>query len=134
MELKLVDRLITENPCPEAWQDVDETRHPRAEVGYIRADHDGHHWWNTIWPIHRDLATPEIAVEIDEVYDAFMKGFRTLNEMRKYCLERAQKTSDGTEFNAWLEMPLGYYWLRMITRERDYNLYLHCISKAALGR
>jgi hypothetical protein len=30
-------------------------------------------------------------------------------------------------------MEHGFYWLRMITRKGDYNLYLHCISKAALA-
>lgn len=33
--------------------------------------------------------------------------------------------------NAYLEMKHGLYWLRMITRQGNYNLYLTCLSRAA---
>ena len=36
--------------------------------------------------------------------------------------------------NAYYVGVYGCYWLRMITRRRDYNLYLHCYSKAAMER
>lgn len=128
----LRDLLRTSNPCPQAWEDVDETGRPRAEVGYIRADHDRYRWWNTVWPVHRELTTTEIAAEIDSVYDAFIREFPDLTAVSRFCREQAESTSCDTEFNAYLEMPLAFYWLRLITRQGDYNLYLHCVSKAAL--
>ena len=39
---------------------------------------------------------------------------------------------DPTEGNAYLEMEHGCYWLRMITRKGDYNLYLHVLSSVAM--
>ena len=133
MALNLIDLLTAENPCPQAWADLgNDGRHPKAEVGYIRADFNGYRWWNTVWPVNKALETPEIVAEIDAVYDAFLRDFPSLEAVRRYCRERAEETSCDTEFNAYLEMPLGFYWLRLITRDRDYNLYLHCISKVAL--
>ena len=46
----------------------------------------------------------------------------------------AEKTGDPTEGNAYLELEHGRYWLRMITRKGDYNLYLHVLSKAAMHK
>ena len=40
---------------------------------------------------------------------------------------------DPTEGNAYLELEHGRYWLRLITRKGDYNLYLHVLSKAAMA-
>ena len=127
-----IEKLSNENPCPQAWQ-KGENGYPRSELGYFRCDYDGYRWWNTVWPINRSLGTPELITEFDSVYDAFLKAFPTREAMRKYCLAHAEPTSEGTEFNAYLTMEYGFYWLRMITRKGDYNLYLHCISKAALA-
>ncbi len=52
--------------------------------------------------------------------------------MRDYIDHHAERTDDPTEGNAYLEMELGLYCLRMIARKGDYNLYLHVLSKAAL--
>ena len=128
-----IEKLSNENPCPQAWQDKGENGYPRSELGYFRCDYDGYRWWNTVWPINSSLGTPELITEFDSVYDAFLKAFPTREAMRKYCLAHAEPTSEGTEFNAYLTMEHGFYWLRMITRKGDYNLYLHCISKAALA-
>ena len=131
--MNLIDKLTAENPCPEAWENKDENGRPRSELGYIRADHDGHRWWNTVWPVHNDeLFTPELAKEFDGVYDAFIEAFPNLAALQRFCGDKAEATADSTEFNVYLEEPLGFYWFRLITRKGDYNLYLHCISKAAL--
>ena len=131
--MKWTDRLSRINPCPEAWQDKGENGYPRSELGYFRCDYDGYRWWNTVWPVNGGLATPELTREFDSVYDGFLKAFPTREKMVRYCREHAEATSDATEFNAYLTMEHGFYWLRMIDRKGDYNLYLHCISKAALA-
>jgi len=57
--VNLRDQLTTVNPCPQAWEDLDENKRPRSELGYLRADHDGYRWWNTVWPVHNEeLFTP----------------------------------------------------------------------------
>lgn len=72
-------------------------------------------------------------MEFDSLYVAFLKTFPTRDAMRVYCEAHAERTTDGTEYNAYVELEHGFYWLRMIPRKGDYNLYLHCISKAALA-
>lgn len=134
MKMNLKDKLIRENPYPQAWQDKGDNGYPRSELGYFRCDYDGYRWWNTVWPVNGHLSEPELVKEFDSVYDAFLKAFPTREKMRKYCQEQAEPTSDGTEFNAYLDLKYGFYWLRMITRQGDYNLYLHCLSKAALAQ
>lgn len=38
----------------------------------------------------------------------------------------------GVDLWGYLEMEHGRYWLRMITRKGDYNLYLHVLSNVAM--
>lgn len=130
--MKFTDRLTNENPCPEAWERKGENGYPISEMGYLRCDNDGSQWWSTGWPVNRSLETPELIAELDRVFASFRKSIRTLDAMTRWCREHAQPTSDPTEFNAWYEGRHGVYWLRLITRPRDYNLYLHCLSRAAL--
>lgn len=130
--MKFTDRLTNENPCPEAWQHKGENGYPISEMGYLRCDHDGCQWWSTAWPVNRALETPELIAELDGVFAGFRKAFRSREAMARWCREHAQPTSDPTEFNAWYEGRHGVFWLRMITRTGDYNLYLHGLSRAAL--
>lgn len=127
--LDLKSLLVCTCPFPQVFDDLDVNKRPKAEIGYFRADHDGSHWWNTVWPAyHKELETPELIDEFNTVYETFIETFPTLSDMKDYCLEYAEPTEDPTEFNAYLELKHGWYWLRLITR-RDYNLYLHCYSK-----
>ena len=128
-----IEKLSNKNPCPEAWQDKGENGYPKSEMGYFCCDYDGYKWWNTVWPVNRELETPELIREFDSLYDDFLKVFPSREAMGVYCRSHAEPTSDPTEFNAYLELEHGFYWLRMITRKGDYNLYLHCLSKAALA-
>ena len=63
----LKEKLTKINPCPEAWNDRDGSKYPKAEMGYLRCDHDGSRWWNTVWRVHRELETPELMSELDAV-------------------------------------------------------------------
>ena len=65
--------------------------------------------------------------------NAFKKAFPDLEAVRDYVEHDAEKTGDPTEGNAYLELEHGRYWLRLITRKGDYNLYLHVLSKAAMA-
>ena len=57
-----------------------------------------------------------------------MPGFENLDTMQEFC-ETAERTSDPTEFNLYSETEHFHIWLRMITRFRDYNLYVHFYLK-----
>ena len=49
--------------------------------------------------------------------------------MKRLCSVCAEPTRDETEFNLYAETPHTQIWLRLITRFRDYNLYVHYYLK-----
>ena len=75
MKENILSRLLTECPFSEVFEDMETVEGcsfpvPRRKIGHIRADYDGWRWYNTVWPCHKALATPEVCTEIDRVYDA----------------------------------------------------------------
>lgn len=68
--------------------------------------------------------------EIEQFHNAIfsMPEFETLDTMRQLCAS-AQRISDPTEFNLFSETEHFHIWLRLITRQRDYNLYVHFYLK-----
>lgn len=130
----LLKRQLTVTcPFKEAWEEKGEERYPKSELCYIRAYYNGSQWWSSVFPVHWELKTPELTKEADELYDAFKKAFPDLEAVRDYVEHDAEKTGDLTEGNAYLELEHGRYWLRLISRKGDYNLYLHVLSKAAMA-
>ena len=105
---------------------------PHSKIGHIRADHDGWRWWNTVWPCHDELATPEMKREIDATYEALTArdAFCDLPTLTRFCeLHPDACVGDSrTEYNFYLEGRLCNYWIRLITRKRDYNMYLNAYS------
>ena len=71
--------------------------------------------------------------EIDATYDALTAkdALRDLPTLRKFCAAHpdACAGASGTEFNFYLESELCNYWLRLITRKGDYNIYLTAYAK-----
>ena len=106
---------------------------PPSKIAHIRADYDGWRWWNTIWPCHDELATPEIKREIDTVYEALTakETFYDLAALTRFCESHPEACvgEQRTEYNFYLEGKLCDYWLRLITRRRDYNIYLNAYVK-----
>lgn len=132
---RLSEKMNARCLYPRLWDAVncDDTRKPVCELGYFRCDNDGYWWHNTVWPVHWDISTPELIAEFDAVLDAFRRSFKDLAAMRKWCYANAGRCGGcDDEFNAYYEGTHGFYWFRMITRRGDYNLYLHCYSKAAM--
>lgn len=72
--------------------------------------------------------------EIDATYDALTAkdALADLTALRAFCRAnpeaRANESAEG-EFNFYLRGELCDYWLRLITREKDYNLYLSAYAK-----
>lgn len=134
----ILNRLVTDCPFPAVFQDTEKMRDgisniPRLKIGHIRADYNGR-WWNTVWPCHKELATDAVKCEIDEVYAALTAkdALADLDTLTQFCQSRPEACADpqfGQEYNFYLEGEACNFWIRLITRFRDYNLYLNAFAK-----
>lgn len=124
-------QVFEEKDCPEGcWDDI-----PCKKIGHIRADHDGYRWWNTVWPGHTELATKEISAEIDRVYVALTAedALKDLPTLARFCQAHPEACEDRQfqdSYNFFLDGEYCDFWIRLITRERDYNLYLNAFIKS----
>lgn len=130
----ILHELKVECPFPEVFEDrVSQNGifEYRRKIGHIRADYDDYRWWNTIWPLHKELSTPEISKEIDELYMRLISkdAFATLSEMTDFCHDHPQAAVDRTEYNFYYEGEYCLFWIRCITRKKDYNLYINAFTK-----
>lgn len=132
----LKDKLIANCPYPRLWDEpnLDATGYPTCELGYFRCDHDDYMWHKTLWVAHDELQTPELVAEFYALFDAFRRAFKDRADMAKWCRKNA--TTSGWDYaekySAYYEGEYGRYWFHMNPRRGDYNLYLHCFSRAAM--
>ena len=139
MKENILSKLLTACPFPEVFEDTEPVEgcsfpEPRRKIGHIRADYDGWRWYNTVWPCHRALATQEVCKEIDRVYDALtapnaLKDFTTL---RKFCtnhMDACITKEHEDEFSFYYVGECCNFWIRLITRKGDYNMYLNAYTK-----
>ena len=112
---------------------LNSIQYPVSLIAYSRSDYDGYKWWTTRFPGQEEKAPPEVASEIDMFMDALftLPEFTTLRSMRRACKLYAEPTKENTEYNLYSETEHLYIWLRLITRERDYNLYVYFYDKDA---
>lgn len=104
---------------------------PASEIAYSRSDYDGWKWWTTWHQCQKDTPVLEVAREIDAFQNALFQlpEFRNLDTLTRFCRGYAQPTSEPTEFNLYSETAHFYIWLRLVTRHRDYNAYVHYYLK-----
>lgn len=57
-----------------------------------------------------------------------MPEMRNLDTMRRFS-SLAQPTCCNTEFNLYSVTEYFYIWIRLITRSKDYNVYIHYYLK-----
>ena len=139
LKADILTKLSIQCPFSEVFEDTKPgensvTRVPRLKIAHIRADHDGWRWWNTVWPSHRELATPEMAREIDATFAALtaadaLADLRTLMEFCMSHMDACVALERMDEFNFYLRGELCDYWLRLITRKGDYNMYLSVYAR-----
>ena len=123
------DPLLTTS-C--AFEDLfQQGSRPASEIAYSRSDYDGWKWWTTWHQCQKDTPVLEVAREIDAFQDALFQlpEFRNLDTLTRFCRGYAQPTSEPTEFNLYSETAHFCIWLRLITRHRDYNVYVHYYLK-----
>ena len=100
---------------------------PASEIAYSRSDYDGWKWWTTWHQCQKDTPVLEVAREIDAFQNALFQlpEFLNLDTLTRFCRGYAQPT----EFNLYSETAHFYIWLRLVTRHRDYNAYVHYYLK-----
>lgn len=110
---------------------LSSARYPISLVAYSRSDYDGWRWWTTWFPDEEMRPAPELGQEIDAFQSQLLAlpEFKTLWAMERMCRLYAQPTKEPTEFNLYAETAHFHIWLRLITRERDYNLYTYFFAK-----
>ncbi len=137
----ILDKLKTVCPFPKVFEDMDDDDGsgqgtPRRKIGHIRANNDNYRWWNTTWPSHWELATAEVKAEIEHTYDALTakEALHDLNALRQFCWSHPEAQSSpetDDEFNFYLTGKFCDFWVRLITRDKDYNMYLSAYAKEA---
>lgn len=135
----ILSALLTECPFSEVFEDTNLVEGcsfpvPRRKIGHIRADYDGYRWYNTVWPCHKALATPEVCAEIDHVYEALTApdALKDLTSLRKFCAEHMDACISKEyedEFSFYYAGEHCNFWIRLITRKGDYNMYLNAYTK-----
>lgn len=138
MDGNILALLTTDCPFPEVFQDTERLESngyevPKRKIGHIRADYSGR-WWNTVWPCHPALATAEVKREIDEVYEALTAegALSDLDTLTRFCQSHPETCVDRQfqqEYNFYLKGRTCDFWIRLITRHRDYNVYLHAFAR-----
>lgn len=131
------DKLLLK--CPfvqtmEQMETVDGREIFKLKIGHMRADYANGRWYNTVWPCHEELCTQEVAKEIDWVYDQLIgkQCFPDLMAMKQFCYthpEAAVGEKDQDEYNFFYVGEHCDFWIRLITRNNDYNLYLSAFAK-----
>lgn len=133
----ILDELTAECPFPEVFTDYEDENAAvkvyRRKIGHIRADYS-YMWYNSIWPVHPEITTKEMEHEIDDVYSRLIArdAFKNLFEMRQFCRLHSEAKAEGNsndEYNFYYVGEHCFYWIRCITRERDYNIYLNAFTK-----
>ena len=138
----ILNELLSECPFSNVFDDLEAVPNsnfpvPRLKVGHIRADYDGYRWYNTIWPCHTELETPDICTEIDAVYDRLIAkdAFKDLAALKSFCYNHPEcgvgdSHDSPDEYNFYFVGEVCNFWVRLITRKGDYNMYLHAFAKA----
>lgn len=123
--------LRTDCTFDEVFQHIDTppmqaVKRPVSEVAHSRSDYDGYRWWTTWHNEWKQKLTSELVKEIDEFQSALFKlpAFKTLGTMREFC-QYTQPTNDPTEFNLYSKTAHLYVWIKLITRLKDYNIYIY---------
>lgn len=115
---------------------LSSVEHPVSEAAYSRSYYNGRKWFRTWFQSDEDKLESHLCKEIDLFSDALlaMPELKTLRAMERMCRSCAQRTTSPTDFNLFSETEHFCIWLQMVTRERDYNLYVHFYQKSQIDK
>lgn len=119
---------VFKNTAPSGAS-YEHTAYPVAKIGHVRADFDGHRWLGQYFPCRDALKTAEFSAESQKIYNGLVTEFENLQQLRAYCMRHPEARVGPDEYNFYIYGDVADYWLRLITRSKDYNLYLHGFAK-----
>ena len=104
---------------------------PASKVLHSRSDYNGYRWHRTWHPCHEKPLGDELCGEINDFSDSLMElpEFANLDTLRTFCKQFAEPTSEPTEYNMYSTTEHFNIWLLLITRNKDYNIYVHFYLK-----
>lgn len=105
--------------------------YPESQLCYSRSDYNGRQWHTQWFDCQERTKDRALLREIDGFQNSLMAlpEFQDLYTMSDLCYKCAEYTSDRTEFNLYSETEHFRVWVRMITREKDNNLYVNFYYK-----
>jgi len=98
------------------------------EIAYNRLDHDGYRWYNTWFPKLGTNGNKNMSEEMEQFSNYMTQTMlnRGRSDIKELCeFFDIVSIGDG-EYNLYCEGSHCNYWIRLIDRPKDYNMYIHC--------
>ncbi len=102
----------------------------KKRILHTRNDHDRYKWWTTWWDdnkTHNDAVAKETSKITCELLRMFPDGLRQINTLFTDP-SKLDKVSDS-EGNLYYIGDEANYWIRLINRQGDYNMYVFAYEK-----
>ena len=90
---------------------------------------NGDGWHENYFPCRGELWTKAFNRESQDIYRCLVTQFYNLEILREFCKGHPSSHVGENEYNFFMNGHAADYWIRFITRENDYNLYLKGYKK-----
>ena len=115
--------------CSEAPDSLSSGKYPDTQIGHIRAYWNQNGWQGSYFPCRGNLWSKAFNRESQDIYRCLVTQFDNLERLRKFCKEHPESYVSEHEYDFFMNGCAADYWIRFITRENDYNLYLKGFAK-----
>lgn len=118
----------------KALDSLSTLEQPDAQIGHIRAYHDGHVWQGSYFPCRNYLRTSAFDEELQNIYQCLVTQLHTLEALCAFCEKYPKAKIGESEYHFFMNGHAADYWIRFVTRSNDYNLYLKGYAKGLYDR
>ena len=115
--------------CSEAPDSLSSGEYPDTQIGHIRAYWNQDGWNGSYFPCRGNLWTKAFNWESQDIYRCLVTQFYNLEHLREVCKDHPSARVGESEYDFFMNGHVADYWIRFITRENDYNLYLKGFAK-----
>lgn len=115
--------------CSEAPDSLSSGEYPDAQIGHIRAYWNQDGWQGSYFPCRGELWSKAFHRESQDIYRCLVTQLDNLESLRKFCKVHPSSSVSEYEYDFFMNGHVADYWIRFITRENDYNLYLKGFTK-----